>query len=283
LSNRDFDIFGVICRILTVLWAIVILYPLAYIVSLSLRRDSELTVATGGLIPKHFRWANYRDAFDLMSTFVVSIPRLMSNSAIVATSAIVMCLAVSTVASYAFARLRFPGRKLIFYVLLLGLIVPIPVMLIPEFITIREYGLLGTRWSLILPYVAFGMPLPVLILTTFFRRLPEEIFEASLLEGASHARILWSVVLPLSKAPLITAAIFLALQYWNEFPLALVLIQDPTLSTVPLGLGSVQGKGVSAWELVAAVIIITSVPIVALFTLFQGRLVRGVAEGAVKG
>ncbi len=283
MSNRDLDAFSVICKLVTALWAIIVLYPLAYIVSLSLRRDSELTIATGGLIPKHFQWQNYRDAFDLMSTFVLSIPRLMTNSAIIAVAAIAMCLTVSTLASYAFARMRFPGRKLVFYVLLLGLIVPIPVMLIPEFITIRNYGLMGTRWSLILPYVAFGMPLPVVILTTFFRRLPEEIFEACVLDGASHVRILRSVVLPLSKAPLITAAIFLALQYWNEFPLALVLIQDPTLSTVPLGLGSVQGKGVSAWELVAAVIIITSVPIVALFTLFQGRLVRGVAQGAVKG
>jgi raffinose/stachyose/melibiose transport system permease protein len=279
---RHLDGFGLFCRGFALVWAVVILYPVGYVISLSLRRASELNLATLGLIPHHVRWQNFPDAFKLMSTFVVSIPKLMTNSAIVAGTSIVVCLAAATLASYAFARLQFVGRRLLFYLLLLGLIVPIPVMLIPEFITIQKYGLIGTRWSLILPYIAFGLPIPTLILTTFFRRLPKEMFEAADLDGASHLRTLVSVVLPLSVAPLVTSGIFLALQFWNEFPLALTLIQNPSLSTVPLGLASVQGKGVSAWQLVAVVILVTSIPVVILFSIFQKRLVRGVGEGGVK-
>lgn len=280
--RRRPDVFKFFCIGFTLLWGVILLYPVLYIISLSLRRSEELNIARFGVLPKHVRWTNYSDAFSLMSTYVVSIPKLMLNSTIVTGSAVLATLTAALLASYAFARLRFRGRRPLFYTLLLGLIVPVPVMLIPEFITIREYGLIGSRLSLILPYIAFGLPLPILILTAFIKRLPNEVFEAARLDGASHFRMLKRIVVPLSLPAIATCSIFLVLIYWNEFPLALVLIQNPDLTTVPLALGSVQGKGFTPWEQIAAVMLITSLPVVLLFIAFQRQYTEGLVSGALK-
>jgi raffinose/stachyose/melibiose transport system permease protein len=275
--------FAVACRVFAYLWVILLLYPVLYLVSLSLRTNNQILSPSIGLIPHQFAWGNYSAAFSLFSQYIVSIPTLMTNSAIVTGSAIVGTLVISVLASYAFATMSFRLKRLLFFVILLGLIVPIPVMLIPEFITVKSYGLLGSRLSLILPYIAFGLPLPMLILTTFFREIPKEVFEAARLDGASRFRVLRDHVLPLARPALATSAIFLSLLFWNEFALALVIIQNPAITTVPLGLASVSGKGSDPWQIIAAGMLITSLPVVVLFVVFQRQLIEGLMHGSVKG
>jgi raffinose/stachyose/melibiose transport system permease protein len=218
-----------------------------------------------------------------MSRFVVPIPILMMNSAIVVGLSVFGSLVIAVFAAYAFAVLDFRGKRSLFYLVLLGLVVPIPMMLIPEFVAVKMYGLIGSRFSLILPYIAFGVPMPILILTTYFKSIPKEIFEAADMDGASHLRILWSIVLPISRPALATCAIFLGLTFWNEFPLALVIIHDQDLITVPVGLASVRGKGFSPWEVIAAVMLITSFPVIAVFIAFQRQFIEGLVQGSVKG
>jgi ABC-type glycerol-3-phosphate transport system permease component len=275
-----FDLF---CRVFTYAWAVILLYPILFIVSLSLRRREELTQAVLGLIPYHVRWENYLDAFTMMARYVVPVPTLMLNSAIAVAGAVLGALIIAVLAAYAFAMMEFPGKRGLFYVVLLGLIVPIPMMLIPEFIAVKAYGLIGSRLSLILPYIAFGVPLPILILTTYFKTVPKELLEAAHIDGASHLRILRSVILPISRPALATCAIFLALTFWNEFPLALVIIHDPDLITVPVGLASVKGKGFSPWEVIAAVMLITSMPVIVVFAAFQRQFIEGLVQGSIKG
>jgi raffinose/stachyose/melibiose transport system permease protein len=274
----------VLCGAFLAVWLLVLAYPLLFVVSYSLRRADELSLDRfAGLIPVHVRWTNYPDAFDLMSSSLISIPRIVLNSTIVSLSAIAVALVVSVLASYAFAMIPFRGRRIVFYVLLMALVVPIPVMLIPEFLTVKQYGLIGSRLSLILPYAAFGLPLPILILTTFFRQIPAEIIEAARIDGATRMRILRSVIMPLSRPALATCVIFLMLMYWNEFPLALVMVQDASLTTVPLAIAGVQSRGVAAWELIAAAIMVMSIPVIALFVAFQRQFIEGLASGSVKG
>lgn len=275
--------FDVFCRVFTYAWALILLYPILFVISLSLRRREELGDAMFGVIPLHVQWSNYLDAFTIMTRFVVPIPTLMINSAIVTAGAVAGAVAFAVLAAYAFAFLEFRGKRGLFYVVLLGLIVPIPMMLIPEFIAIKTYGLIGWRLSLILPYITFGLPLPILILTTYFKTIPRELLEAAHIDGASHPRILRSVVLPISRSALATCAIFLTLTFWNEFPLALVLIHDPDLVTVPVGLASVKGKGFSPWEVIAAVMLITSLPVIAVFVAFQKQFIEGLVQGSLRG
>jgi raffinose/stachyose/melibiose transport system permease protein len=261
----------------------VLVLPIIYLAGLSVTPGDQLGQEILGILPPAIRLQNYPDAFDLFARYVVAIPTLMMNSAIVTSSAIILCLCIAILASYAFATMRFPGRRTLFYILLLGLTVPIPVMLIPEFMVVLTYGLIGTYFSLILPYVVFGLPLPILILSTFFRLIPSELVDAARIDGASRGRILWSIFLPVSRPAIAAAVIFLALQFWNEFALALVIIQDPNLTTVPLGLASVLGKGVNPWQLITAAMMVTSIPVVALFVLLQRQLIEGLGRGWVQG
>jgi raffinose/stachyose/melibiose transport system permease protein len=286
LSRREHherDLFGAGLKVFAVLWALVLIYPMLFVLAMSVSPADQVNSLPWWLVPHDWAFDNYSKVFDFFSETVASVPRLLTNSIIVTGTAIVGTMVLAVLASYAFVTMRFPGRTVLFYVILLGLIVPMPVLLIPEFITVQNTGLAGTRWALILPYIAFGLPLPMLILTTFFKALPTEIFESAALDGASRLRTLWSVVLPLARPALGTCVIYLALQFWNEFPLALVLVQDTDLSTVPLGLASAQARGITPWELVAAGMVITSLPVMALFIAFQRQFIEGLMRGSVKG
>jgi len=276
------DRFGTFSKILAVGWAIILIYPVLFILAMSVSTGNEANNLPAWLVPAHIVWDNYAQAFSFFAG-VVPIPTLLANSAIVTASAIVGTMALAILVSYAFATMNFPGKRLVFYTVLLGLVVPIPVMLVPEFITVKTYGLIGTRFSLILPYIAFGLPLPTLILTAFFKELPKELYEAAAIDGVTRLKTLWRIVLPLARPALATCVIYLGLQFWNEFSLALVLIQNPALTTVPLGLASVQGHGVSPWQLVAAGVVMTSLPIVILFLIFQRQFIEGLMRGSVKG
>jgi len=276
------DRFGWFCKVFAAVWGVVLLYPILFILAMSVSNRTEVNNVPAWLVPAHLVWDNYVQTFRFFSG-IVPIPTLMENSAIVTGSAIVGTMTIAVLASFAFATMRFPGRKIVFYLILLGLIVPIPVMLIPEFITVTSYGLIGTRFSLILPYIAFGLPLPTLILTAFFKELPRELFEAAAIDGAPRRKVLWSLVLPLARPAIATCVIYLGLQFWNEFSLALVVIQNPALTTVPLGLASAQGHGISPWQLVAAGMVITSLPIIVLFVIFQRQFIEGLMRGGVKG
>lgn len=279
-AHRDWFAYG--CRIFAVLWALILLYPILFILAMSVSNGNEVNNLPAWLVPAHLVWDNYVQVFHFFSG-VVPIPTLLGNSAIVTSSAIVGTMVIAVLVSYAFATMSFPGKRIVFYAILLGLIVPIPVMLIPEFITIKTYGLIGTRFSLILPYIAFGLPLPTLILTAFFKELPKELYEAAAIDGTPRWKVLWRIVIPLARPALGTCVIYLGLQFWNEFSLALVVIQNPALTTVPLGLASVQGHGISPWQLIAAGVVMTSLPIVALFLVFQRQFIEGLMRGSVKG
>lgn len=276
------DKFALICKMFAFAWAIILLYPVLFILVMSISTGTEVNNLPIWLVPAHVVWDNYVQAFTFFAG-VVPIPTMLANSAIVTGSAIIGTMLIAILASYAFATMRFPGRRIIFYLILLGLIVPIPVMLIPEFITVKSYGLIGNRLSLILPYIAFGLPLPTIIMTAFFKELPQELYEAAAVDGASRWKVLWKVVLPVARPAIATCVIYLGLQFWNEFSLALVIIQNPALTTVPLGLASVQGHGISPWQLVAAGMVVTSLPIIILFLLFQRQFIEGLIQGSVKG
>jgi raffinose/stachyose/melibiose transport system permease protein len=276
------DLFGGLCRGFAWIWAVILIYPVLFVIAMSVSNSVEATSLPPWLVPRHFEFSNYIHAFSFFANGGVSIPTMLVNSGIVAASTITITLGIGVLAAYAFARMRFRGKRVLFYAVMLSLIVPIPALLIPEFITVKAYGLIGSLLSLILPYCAFGLPLPVLILTSFFQQIPTELYEAAVIDGASLFRTLRSVVLPLARPALATCVVFLGLQVWNEFSLALVVIQNASLSTVPLGLASVQGKGVSPWQFIAAGMLITSLPVVIVFFALQRQFIEGLMKGSVK-
>jgi multiple sugar transport system permease protein len=228
-------------------------------------------------IPTEVTFANYREVFDL-----IPFGRLVLNSLKLTTIITVGALTTSTLAAYAFARLRFPGRDLLFIVLLSALMVPQQVTVIPTFILMRELGLLDTHEAIYLPALinVFG----TFLLRQFFLTIPRDLEDAAKLDGAGHLRILWNVIIPLSGPALSALAIFIALAAWNEFFWANIFLSSPEKMTVPVGLVLISGRfGSGSPVVILAALSMIVVPILVVFVFAQRRITESVAMTGLRG
>jgi multiple sugar transport system permease protein len=264
--------------------SILFLYPFLWTVSASLKPRDE--VFDNRLIPAHWHFANYDDVWH-----AAPVANWFANSTYIAVLAAFAVTISSGIVAFAFAYFRFPLRNFFFACVLATMMLPGAVTMIPVYLIWNHLGFTHPGDFLGLPKTQyplwagnlFASPFYVFLLRQFFLGIPRELFEAAQIDGASRLRTLVGIVLPIARPAIATCVIFLALLFWNEFPLALVLIQKPELTTVPLGLASVQGKGFSPWELIAAVMLITSLPVVALFVAFQRQFIEGLLHGSLKG
>jgi raffinose/stachyose/melibiose transport system permease protein len=161
--------------------------------------------------------------------------------------------------------------------------IPPAAVIIPLFLIMKALGLYNSLFSLIFSYIAFGVPIAVLILRGFFMSIPNELIEAARIDRSNEIGTFFRIVVPLSKPAMLTVTIFLFMQNWNEFILALILLKDKLLYTLPVGMANLVGQWDSPWQLVAAGVIISSVPIFILYLLIQDQFVKGLTAGAVKG
>ena len=258
-----------------VLSAMLSLAPILWIVGLSLRTGAD--VYSRAVIPATFRPQNFMDAWNQFG-----LGPLFINSIIVTATSVSVAVVLSVLAAYGFARLRFRGSEVLFVAILLGLMIPPAALIIPLFVEIRTLGLYDTHVGLSLVYVAFGLPLSILVLRSFFASIPRELLEAARIDGATERWILWDVVVPLARAPIATVAILLFLFAWNDFFLALVLLRDAGTYTLPVGIAQFIGQYSTPYELVAAAVLIAAVPVFVLYLLLHRQFEQGVAEGAAK-
>jgi raffinose/stachyose/melibiose transport system permease protein len=255
--------------------AFVALAPIIWIIGLALRTGAD--VYSRSVLPTSVRPENFIDAWNQFG-----MGSLFINSIIVTVASVVVAVSLSVLAAYGFARLSFRGSNVIFVLILLGLMIPPAAIIIPLFVEIRTLGLYDSHIGLGLVYVAFGLPLSILILRSFFVSIPRELLEAARIDGASEIWILRDVVVPMSKAPIATVSILLFLFAWNDFFLALVLLRDAGTYTLPVGIAQFIGQYSTPHELVAAAVIISAVPVFILYLVLHRYFERGVAEGAVK-
>jgi multiple sugar transport system permease protein len=254
------------------------LLPQLWLFSLSLKSKAGVYEYPPRWLPDDRSLANYR--FALTHT---QVPWYLWNSAIVAVLAAAATLAVAVPAAYAISRERFHGRQPLMAALLAVQMVSPVILLVPIYGVIERLGVIDTRAGLILVYAAMQVPFTVWVLKNFFDAVPRSIFEAARLDGASRARTLWTIVLPLIGPGLGATAIFNLAAYWSEFSLALVLLDSQERFTMPLGLFSFQSAYETDWQLLAAASFIALVPVLAAFVLLQRFFVAGLTAGAVKG
>lgn len=258
-----------------VLSALVALAPIIWIIGLALRTGAD--VYSRSVLPTSVRPENFIDAWNQFG-----MGSLLINSIVVTVSSVIVAVTLSIFAAYGFARLSFRGSNIVFVLILLGLMIPPAAIIIPLFVEIRTLGLYDSHVGLGLVYVAFGLPLSILILRSFFVSIPRELLEAARIDGASEVWILRDVVVPMSKAPIATVSILLFLFAWNDFFLALVLLRDAGTYTLPVGIAQFIGQYSTPHELVAAAVIISAIPVFILYLVLHRYFERGVAEGAVK-
>lgn len=259
-----------------VLIGITYLIPLLWVVSLSLRSESDATSL--GIVPSTFRPSNYPDAFKHFG-----MGSLFANSALVTAGTVALALAMSVLAAYGFARWRSRITESMFLLILLGLMVPPATMVVPFFLAMLNMGLYNSLLAVILGEAAFALPLGILILRGYIDRIPHELTDAARVDGAGPLRSFVHVVLPLLKAPIVTVALFIAMFTWNDFLLPLVLLPDPSHSTITVGLAQSVGQfGQLQLALISAASVMALLPILAIFIAARRYYVQGLNAGALK-
>ncbi|MBD8066754.1 carbohydrate ABC transporter permease [Devosia sp. PTR5] len=208
--------------------------------------------------------------------------RYLLNSVFVTGTSITLVLALGTMAAYAIARYEFWGAGFILMFFLAGLTLPLKLAIIPLFILMRDLGALNTPFSLILVYVAMGLPTTVFIMTGFIRTLPSELEDAARMDGASEARIMWSIMLPLVRPAMVIAGIQNLVPIWNDFFFPLIFIQNDNLKTLPQGLTTFMGEYNSNWGVLFAGLTLSAAPIVLLYIILSRQFINGMTSGAVK-
>jgi raffinose/stachyose/melibiose transport system permease protein len=257
-------------------FAVLALYPILSIVLLAFHERSDLV--TGFSIPDHLSFDTFEQAWNLGG-----FSRGLVNSFIVAASVALVTAVLSTLAGYAFGAMRFAGADVLFYLLLLGLIFPYEATVIPLYYFFKDFGLTDTYWALILPQIGLSIPFGTFWMRAFFRSTPESLVQASRLDGASSFTTLWRVLLPQAKPALTTLIVLVFMWTWNEFLLALVMIQSDDLRTAPLGLALFAGANRSQDPtLTAAAAVLVALPIVVVYVFLQRSFIRGMFAGAVK-
>ena len=205
------------------------------------------------------------------------------NSVIISVADVIGMVIVASLAGYAFARLQFPGQKILLYGLLIGLTIPVAAIIIPLYLTMRDFRLLNTYGSVIIADIALAAPIFVFIMRAFFKDLPSELDDAARIDGANEFQIFWQIMLPLAKPGLLTVALLEFLWSWNDLLLPLVFLVSDELRTLPVGMLFFQGRFTIDYGLMSAGVLIISLPVTVLFLIFQKDFVKGLASGALKG
>ena len=207
----------------------------------------------------------------------------LRSSTIVAVSVVAVTTAVSIIAGYAFGTMRFLGHRALFYLFLIGLMVPLEALIIPLYFDLRAVELTDTYWALILPQIGLSLAFGTFWMRAFFLAAPRSLMEAARIDGAKEWSVLWRVLVPFGRPAILTMMVLVFMWTWNEFLLAMVMVSSESLRTAPLGLAFFQGQHVSDAGLLAAGAVIVAAPVVVLYVFLQRHFIRGMLSGAIKG
>jgi multiple sugar transport system permease protein len=279
LSYRQRKVLGRIAiYAVMVLVAIIIIIPMIWMFSTSLKLKSQLFTQQIYWIPKTITLENYTKILNNPST---PIGRWFLNTIFVSTVATVLVLVVDSLAAYAYARLQFPGRNMLFGLLIATLFLPGVMFLVPNFVTVTQLGMLNHFTAIIVPALAgvFG----VFFMRQFYLTIPHELEEAAYIDGASVFQAYLQVILPLTKSALATLAVITFLGTWNDFLWALLVLKDRVMQTLQPGLRTLQGAYTSEYGLIMAGAAIVAVPVLLIYIVLQRYVVQSVATTGIKG
>jgi multiple sugar transport system permease protein len=256
--------------------AVVTLFPLVWMVSVSLMSPGEASTFPPPLVPGEVTLANYRELFAR-----AGMGRYLANSLVLTIAVTLLSLLCNVAGGYAFAKLRFPGRDRIFKLLLAALVIPGQVAMVPLFLLLKHMGLVNTYGGVIVPALAsiFG----VFLVRQYALTIPDDVLEAARIDGAGELRIFRSVIVPVLRPIIVTLAVFTALGTWNDFMWPLIVLNDSDLYTLPVALASLSREHVQDNELMMAGSVVTTLPVLLVFLVLQRYYIEGLMQGSVKG
>ncbi|MFP4322485.1 MAG: carbohydrate ABC transporter permease [Anaerolineales bacterium] len=272
-----FTQFNLLSLLLLLFLSLIWIYPFFWVIGSAFKTQPEMFLAGVEFWPEELLWENFERAW-----VEANFDTYFINTVIYSVSATVIAVVLSSTTGYVLARYEFPGKRILFRVLLATLFIPIATIIIPQFNLVRELGLLNSRLGVILALAGGGGALYVLLFKGYFESIPEELFDSAKIDGAGFLQTFWLVV-PLARPIIATVVIFQFLQTWNEFNIPLVFtLANPELRNLAVGMYAFQGEHTFDWPGFAAGTVISVVPVLLVFFIFQGYFVRGL-QGAVKG
>ena len=257
---------------------IVIMSPVLTAVLGSLRTTGEFVAKPFGLPEGEWQWQHYSDILQDSSFW-----QSMSNSALITLGVVILNVSLASMLAFAFTRLRFTGRNLIFNILSFGLLFPLTVAILPIFIQIRQLGLIDSLWGVITPLVAFGLPGSTIILRSFFIAIPIELEDASYIDGCTTFGFFRYVLLPMARPALAAVAVIQVIGAWNEYFLPLLVLNEDSLWPLPLGIMQFQGQFGTDWSRVMAYVTLLIIPAAIFYIFTEKYIVTGLTGGELKG
>ncbi len=274
-ENTQKKIVKILSYTLLIIMALAMFIPFMWAVSTSFK-EAGTVIGNNSIIPDNPTIEAYRTVI-----FGVPFPRWFFNSFIVAACVTVLNLFFSSMAGYALARIKFPGSTIIFFIILGSMMVPGQVTMIPVFKILQSMGLLDTYAGLIVPFMvsAFG----IFLMKQFFESVPKELEEAAMIDGCSHFRIYWQIILPLAFPALAALAIFTFLGSWNSFMMPLIIVSVPEMQTLPLGIAMFKQQYSTNWTVLMAASVLITLPVAVIYLFFQRWFVEGISFSGLKG
>jgi len=257
------------------LGAVVVAFPFLWMVLTSFKGPSEVFSYSFKLLLSEWKFSNYAEVFDY-----IPFTRMYLNSIIVAVVVTTSQLFTCSLAAYAFARLKFPGRDVLFYVFLATMMLPEQVRIIPSFLLLKSMHLVDTQWALMLPWLAG--PFSVFFLRQSFLDIPQSLFDAARIDGAGHGRVLFQVVIPLTRNIFLTLGIFTFMWSWNMYLWPLVMTQSTNMRTLPVGLAMFKNQMGTDWGVMLAASVMAIAPLVIAFFLAQRKFMEGITMTGIK-
>ncbi|MCC5578831.1 carbohydrate ABC transporter permease [Microtetraspora sp. AC03309] len=254
-----------------------VVVPLLFALIGGFKDTAQLSTNPFGL-PSPWVPENYTDVLASGSFW-----RQLLNSVFIALATTLVVVALSAMAAFVFARFAFRGREFLFTLFTVGLMFPFAVAILPLFVLLRTMGLLDNPLGVILPQAAFGLPMTIIILRSFFRGIPKEIEEAATLDGCTAFGFFWRILLPMARPALATVSVLAIVASWNNFFLPLVIFNDPNWWTIPLGVQQFYGQYSSDTAKILAYVVLAMVPALAFYSVAERQLIGGLTAGATKG
>lgn len=272
---------GGVVTLVLLAFTLMVIIPFVWMIVISLRTTGSILNDPYGL-PRPIRWQNY---WRLFTDPDIRFYQYYFNSVFVTGFALILNTIVATMGGYVFGRRRFDfkGRSLLLGALLIALMVPVQILYIPQFMMVAKYGLLNTRWALVLLYAALSLPVSIYLLSSYFSQLPSEFEDAARIDGCTEFGIFWRVMLPLIRPALAPVILLNFMTYWNELMLAITMVPQSQYRTLPAALLNFVGEHGSDYAMASASLVSATAPVFILYLFMSEKFVEGMVAGGIKG
>ena len=278
MKTKRFSIGQLLIQLFLLLWTVACLFPLYWLFTFSLKENNEIFGGNVVGLPQKWIWSNYSNAWG-----AGKISLYLRNSVITTGVTLFLTLLLSFMASYGLLRMRWKGQKVTMTYLLLGLMIPMHAALLPLLGVLLNLNVLSTHWGLIIPYTAFNIPMAILIISGFIGAIPYDMEEAAFIDGSGIYRTAFTIILPMLLPAMVTAAIFVFLQVWNELLMASVFVSSDNVRTLTVGIQQMFGQYQTDWGPIGAALVIGTLPTLVLYLCMSSQVQHSLIAGAVKG